>query len=175
MIVGCVIFFAFVGINKIKQENAIIVMGTQNKSIPALANKTSRIPILTPLQTPKPTFLITPPPTSTPIPIPTDISPTSEPLNAALLVSKYAQEYEIDEHILFTIGQCESGFNATSANDPYGGIYQFHYSTWASIRNLMGLDPNPDLRFNPEESIRTAAFKIAKDGTSAWPACSKSL
>jgi hypothetical protein len=35
----------------------------------------------------------------------------------------------------------------------------------------MGLDSNPDLRFNADESIKTAAFKIAHGGIGAWPNC----
>jgi hypothetical protein len=37
----------------------------------------------------------------------------------------------------------------------------------------MNLDPNPELRFNPEEAIKTAAFKISTVGFSPWPNCGK--
>ena len=153
LVVGLAILFAAVGINKSRQGDFAMVMGVQDKS------------------TPTPTLAPTSTPTPTPTPTPT-IMPIPEPYDAISLVLKYAGEYGVDDNILFTIGQCESGFNTTSVNGPYGGIYQFHYLTWASIRNLMGLDPNSELRFNPEESIRTAAFKVSKDGAGAWPACS---
>jgi hypothetical protein len=35
----------------------------------------------------------------------------------------------------------------------------------------MGLNPDPELRFNAEEAIKTTAYKISRDGTGAWPVC----
>jgi len=187
MVVGFVIFFTSVKISETKQKDSVMATGIQDESMLALAKEVvdqtptptpTTTPIATPSLTPMPTQIPKSTPVITPTTAPTTIPtviPTFQPFNAISLVSKYAQEYGVDEHVLFTIGQCESGFNATSTNGPYGGIYQFHYLTWATIRNSMGLDPNPDLRFNPEESIRTAAFKIARNGTGAWPACSSGL
>ena len=181
MIIGFVIFFTFVGIGEKRQKDAVTVMGIQDEVTPTPVNEVETptpsktptdTPSPTPIPTPKPTPILTPTPSPTPTP---SALPTSQPYDAISLVSKYAQEYGVDDHVLFTIGQCESGFNPTSVNGPYGGVYQFHYSSWASIRNSMGLDPDPDLRFNPEESIKTAAFKIARDGVEAWPACSGRL
>jgi len=37
----------------------------------------------------------------------------------------------------------------------------------------MGLDDDPNIRYNPEESIKTAAFKLSVNGTGIWPNCSK--
>ena len=37
----------------------------------------------------------------------------------------------------------------------------------------MNMDPNPELRFHPEEAIRTAAFKISTAGLAPWPNCGK--
>jgi hypothetical protein len=91
------------------------------------------------------------------------------------IIKKYAQEYSLDEEMLLSISYCESGFNPNAVNGDYAGIYQFASSTWQSNRIAMGLDANPDLRFNAEESARTAAFKMQRDGFSAWPVCSKSL
>ena len=180
--IGFVLFFAFVGINEKRQNDAVTVMGIQDEATPSPQQESTPTPTptATPTEkpTPKPSLTPKPTPSLTPIPTPTptpSILPSAQPYDAISLVSKYAQEYGIDDHILFTIGQCESGFNPTSVNGPYGGIYQFHHSSWTSIRNSMGLDANPDLRFNPEESIKTAAFKMARDGTGAWPACSSRL
>lgn len=53
----------------------------------------------------------------------------------------------------------------------YVGMYQFAAQTWQSTRTAMGLDPNPELRMNAEESIKTAAYKIANGGIQAWPNC----
>jgi hypothetical protein len=35
----------------------------------------------------------------------------------------------------------------------------------------MELDPNPDLRYNAEESIKTAAYLISIGKTYLWPNC----
>lgn len=90
------------------------------------------------------------------------------------LITKYAQQYGADPDIMSVIAKCESGFRAEalSPSGAYGGLYQFVSSTWVSNRKAMGLDPDPSLRFNGEEAIRTAAFKMGRDGYGAWPACS---
>lgn len=95
---------------------------------------------------------------------PSDIDP---------LFEKYAAEYGISSTTLKIIAKCESGFNpgAQSKNGLYGGLFQFSASTWKSTRKAMGLDENPDLRFNAEEAIKTTSFKIANGGIGAWPHC----
>jgi len=85
----------------------------------------------------------------------------------------YGAQYGIDPKVLEKIAFCESGYNPQAVNGPYGGMFQFHASTWASNRNAMGLDPNPALRFNGEESVKTAAFKMSRDGVGAWPVCGR--
>lgn len=86
---------------------------------------------------------------------------------------KYADLYGLDENLLKKIAGCESGFNPGSNSGLYGGMFQFAQDTWISTRNAMGVDSNPDLRFNGEEAIKTAAFKIAHGGKDSWPVCSK--
>jgi hypothetical protein len=112
-------------------------------------------------------------PTSTPTQTPTSAPTATYQLsfNATELVNKYAAIYAIEPAILFKIGQCESHFNTNSISGPYAGIYQFHYNTWQSVRVRMNENPDPALRTNPDESIKTAAFKISKDGTGAWANC----
>ena len=89
------------------------------------------------------------------------------------LFTKYGSEYGVDEQLLEKIAHCESGFNPQAVNGPYGGMYQFLVSTWISNRKAMGLDPDPSLRFDAEEAIKTTAYKISKDGTNAWPVCGR--
>lgn len=91
------------------------------------------------------------------------------------LFQKYGTEYGVSWEKLKAIAKCESNFNAAviSKNGLYGGMYQYVASTWSGTRKQMGLDPNPDLRFNAEEAIRTTAFKIANGGIGAWPVCGK--
>lgn len=108
---------------------------------------------------------------SVPKPIPVQYAA----VNAHELIYKYASQYGANPQVMVTIAQCESGMRgeALSPSGVYGGMYQFNVSTWMSNRRAMNLDPNPSLRFNPEEAIKTAAFKMGRDGYGAWPACSK--
>ncbi|HSA84304.1 MAG TPA: transglycosylase family protein, partial [Patescibacteria group bacterium] len=135
--------------------------------------------------TPTPTNTPTPTPTETPTPTPTAIptdTPTPTPIHEQApqpngtdldrWFDQYASQYAIDRTLLHDIAACESGFN-TNANfkDMYVGMYQFGEQTWISTRTAMGADPNPALRTNAEESIKTAAFKISQGGAGAWPNC----
>lgn len=123
--------------------------------------------------TPTPTFVPTQTPTPTPIlPTPTRVTASAGEIDSYF--EKYSREYSVDISLLRKIAVCESGYNTNSKSKyGYAGMFQFSESAWRGIRNRMGLDTNPDLRFNPEESIKAAAYKISKDGTGAWPACSK--
>jgi hypothetical protein len=84
---------------------------------------------------------------------------------------RYGNQFNVPVPTLKTIAFCESRYNpnSVSKNHTYGGMYQFSSSTWASTRNAMGLDPDPALRFDAEQAIMTAAFKIASGGIRAWP------
>lgn len=140
-------------------------------------------PTLTPTTTPTPTNTPTPTPTNTPTPTPTETpTPTPTPTippavqpngtDLDLWFTKYADEYHIDRALLHKIADCESHFN-TNANyaNLYLGMYQFSESSWVNTRMQMNLDPNPNLRTNAEEAIKTAAFKISINGQNAWPSC----
>lgn len=129
-----------------------------------------------PQATPTPTTAPTVLPTATPTPT---AAPTPQPTIAVVtdletFFSEYSNQYHVDEELLKKIARCESGFNATSNNsDMYLGMFQFSAGTWSGARTRMGLDPNPDLRTNPEEAIKTAAYVISTRGAGAWPVCSK--
>jgi len=98
--------------------------------------------------------------------------PEPAPAELYSMVSQYAAKYGARVDIMLPIMQCESGFNPSAVNGSFGGLFQFLSSTWISNRNAMGENPDPSLRFNAEESIKTAAFKMGRDGYGAWPACS---
>lgn len=87
------------------------------------------------------------------------------------LFEKYSSEYKVDKNLLKRIADCESEFNPQAINGSYGGLYQFTTSTWAVTRKSMGMSEDEKERFNAEEAIRTAAFKISRGGLSAWPNC----
>lgn len=115
-----------------------------------------------------PEITITPAPETPVIKAETILTSEHDPL-----FDKYAAEYNLDKNIMKHIAKCESGFRPEAVNGPYGGMFQFISSTWVSNRRAMGADQNPDLRFNAEEAIKTAAFKMSRDGFGAWPACSR--
>lgn len=108
-----------------------------------------------------------PAPTDTPLPKPT--IPVAADLD--IFFAKYASEYNVDKEDLIRIAKCEAGFNSQADTGLYAGMFQFASQTWISNRTAMGLDPNPDLRKNAEESIRTAAFMINRGNRGAWPNC----
>lgn len=108
-------------------------------------------------------------PTTTP-------QPQAVPTEVLALIDKYSAEYGVDRNAMIVIAKCESGFDpAALGSGIYGGLYQFITGTWVSNRNAMGLDPNPDLRFNAEEAVKTAAFKMSRDGFGAWPVCGRKV
>ncbi len=128
---------------------------------------------LTPTLTPTPTPSATPIPTHTPSPTPTSL-PTPIPISSSEFdnwFNTYSAQYHIDRNTLFLIAVCESNLNTSATNGDYKGIFQFSTGTWISTRRAMGMDQNPDTRLNPEESIRTAAYKIANGGSGAWKNC----
>ncbi len=136
----------------------------------------SPLPSVTPSPTPKPTATPTPLPTATPTPIPTATpTPTPTPIitssDLEVLFQKYADIYHVDRELLKRIAACESGFNSNANFLDYLGMFQFSSQSWIATRQGMQEDSNPDLRKNAEESIKTAAFKIANGGQNAWPNC----
>ncbi len=103
------------------------------------------------------------------------IKPIEQPaLPISELIDRYGGQYGVDPNLLHKIAACESGHNPNAVNGPYAGMYQYLASTWSSNRRAMGEDPDPNLRFNAEEAIKTTAFKISRDGTGAWPVCGRS-
>lgn len=132
-------------------------------------------PTITPSPTVTPSPTHTPTPTNTPTPTATP-TPTSTPTPMPSTqyedyFNQYSVQYDVDKDILKKIAYCESGMGTGAANGEYGGMFQFSIDTWKDTRNAMGADPNPDLRFGAKESIETAAFKIANNGSGAWKGC----
>lgn len=126
-------------------------------------------PTPSPTPSPKPTH--TPTPTVSPSPTPIPYTYTREQMDEWF--TKYANHYSVDRSKLWNIAVCETGLRPNAVNWIYGGLFQFSPNTWESNRKLMGLDTNADLRFNPEEAIRTGAFVLSTRGSGAWPSCAK--
>lgn len=125
----------------------------------------------TPTTTPSPT--LTPTPTITLTPSPTPIPIIIAPKELDDLFVKYGNEYSVDKELLKRIANCESTLNINATAGDYAGLFQFSKQTWINTRLIMGADANIDLRFNAEESIKTAAFLISRGKTGIWPNCSK--
>lgn len=90
------------------------------------------------------------------------------------LFEKYGEAYGVSAQKLKAIAFCESGFNTNARGSGiYGGMYQYLDSTWASTRRAMGMSEDQELKYDPEEAIRTTAWKIAAGGIGAWPVCGK--
>jgi soluble lytic murein transglycosylase-like protein len=128
-----------------------------------------------PTPTTQATATPTPSPTLQPIATPT-MQPTPQPIASGntdleTLFDQYSGAYNISKDQLKKIAQCESGFNPNADSGTYAGMFQFSATTWASTRGQMGLDPNPDLRKNTEESIKTTAYMLSQGRETAWPNC----
>ena len=132
-------------------------------------------PTATPTVLPSPTLPPTLTPTKKPLPTktptPTPFHVTAEQLDTWF--TTYSNHYSIERAKLWRMAVCESNLKPTARNGDYGGLYQFSTNTWIATRRAMNLDSNPTIRFNPEEAIKTAAFKISTTGLSAWPNCNK--
>ncbi len=132
-------------------------------------------PSLVPSPTPK--LVVSPSPSPSPSLIPTITpSPTAtpdvySPASMTPIFAKYAAQYNVDQNEMERIANCESHFNPNAVNGIYAGMFQYSASRWVSERSQMGLDTSSNLRSDIEESIKTAAFTISKDGTSPWPNC----
>jgi hypothetical protein len=152
-----------------------------NSSPQVLATVVEASPTPDPSSSPSPTATPdtkpTPAPIATPSPIPKlAVTPAPSPLRAAAgemdtWFNEFAASESVSVELLRKIAVCESGYNQFSRNGIYGGMFQFSSSTWQSTRRAMNVDPNPDLRFDAREAIRSAAFRLATLGSAAWPNC----
>lgn len=158
---------------------ALVPMSVWVLRVHAQSGKPIRVIFTTPTPTPKPTATPTPTPIPTPTNAPTPTpkptaTPTPVPVSIGdinTLIDTYAGQYAVAADTLKHIAMCESGYNPVAVNGPYGGLFQFSSSTWVTYRNMMGKDTNPDLRFNAEESIQTAAFVFSLKSDKSWPTC----
>lgn len=111
-------------------------------------------------------------PSSTRIPtIVLTTKPTVKAFSLDELFAKYGAQYHVDPGVLKKIAGCESGYDAGQITGDYAGLFQFASFAWIEARGRMGLPADQSLRFNAEESIRTAAFEINYKGTSGWSDC----
>lgn len=149
----------------IRRQNNSKIEGIAVTPKVTIPSPTLDIIVITETPIPTPTKKPTPTPTITPTPIPAG--------SLEEWFNKYASKESIDRERLKRIAICESGLNPNARIMDYGGLFQFSTSSWISTRTNMNLAADPNLRFNPEEAIKTAAFKVATEGIHAWPNCNK--
>jgi len=157
----------------LKDKNKLQILGSSIEINPTSAPVTpTEVQVPTTLPTPEPTVEPTLVPTGIITPVPT-VNPqpnfTSEQING--FIERFASQYGVDPNVLRHVAVCESGFNQSSINGPYAGLYQFSKNSWNNNRLLMGENADPDLRFNAEESVQTAAYIISIGKQSMWPNC----
>lgn len=126
---------------------------------------------LTPTPTPLPTLTPTPSPGQKPSGSETVPQPKFSQEEIHGFIENFAAQYGVDPNVLRHIAVCESGLRANAVNGPYVGLFQFGSSSWINNRRLMGEDLNLDLRFNAEESVKTAAFIASRGIKNIWPNC----
>lgn len=160
-----VLVISLIMLGNIRKQNNAKVEGMAVTATEAVPSPTLDIIVIT--ETPIPTPTVKPTPTRT-------ITPTPIPVGALEdWFNRYASKESIDRERLKRIAVCESGLNPNARFLDYGGLFQFSTGSWISTRTNMNLTTDPNLRFNPEEAIKTAAFKVATEGIHAWPNCNK--
>ena len=165
------ILIGFIIVVLVIQHNTNILSAQTRAPLESIIGNSVILDFNTPTPSPTPSPSSTPSPTPSPSPKPTPYPVTQQQLEDWF--TNYANHYSVDRSLLWQIAACETKFRPNATNWIYGGMFQFSPNTWRANRMLMGLDPNPDLRFNPEEAIRTAAFLLSTRGPGAWPNCSK--
>ncbi len=162
-----VVFGELVVIRIIREDAADSkVLSLQATSIPIPTMTPSPTP--TEIPTPVPTKSPTPKPTKTPTPIP---QPTFSSQEINGLIDRFAAQYGVSSDVLRYIALCESGFDQMASNAGYAGLYQFGVTAWKNLRKEFGEDVNPDLRYNAEEAVQTAAYAVSENKGGIWPNC----
>lgn len=153
-----------------KAETEVLSQAVEATPTPTPTPTPSPSPTPTEKPTPKPTKKPTPTPTPSPSPTPKPLPPvSSEEING--FIERFAAQYGVDPNVLRHIAVCESGFNPLAYNVGYAGLYQFEPITWAKFRRPIGEETNPDLRFNAEEAVQTAAYALSVGRGDIWPNC----
>jgi hypothetical protein len=156
----------FPDVSIFKSETFIVIKSSPTP-IPTLQKQLLVRKIVTPTPT---TVLITDiRPIISPTIIQNDSSSSNIPYSEHF--QTYSEKFNVDKQLLIRIAKCESGFRHDAVNGPYLGMFQYLSSTWVSARKEMGENSDESLRTNPEEAIKTTAWKIAHGGISAWPVC----
>jgi soluble lytic murein transglycosylase-like protein len=163
----------------------IVALVVMKKSKPEVLSQSVAATLFpTPAQTPELSLVeisSTPPSSPSPAPTPTPVAVNTvapapvQPLFTSQeiygFIERFSAQYGVDPNVIRHIAVCESGFNPAAHNLDYAGLFQFGPSAWKNWRVKMGEDVAPELRFNAEEAVQTAAFAFKEGGKSLWPNC----
>jgi len=132
------------------------------------------LPTVSVVPSASPSASLTPSPTASPTATPTPSVVPENPFASEEIqgfFEEYSNKYGVDIHYLRHVAVCESGFNPLATYHIYAGLFQFDPATWKSFREIMNEDPDPDLRFNAKEAVKTAAYLFSIGKSSLWPNC----
>ena len=168
VILGVLTFFVGIGLGYFGMhffvKNIFLKGKVLSQQTPILTSTLSPTPV------PSPTNILTPTPTLAPTPTPLFVQKFT-PQEIHGFIERFSAQYNVDPNILRHIAICESGFNPSAVNFSYAGLYQFASVTWKKYRLEMGEETNPNLRFNAEEAVQTAAFVLSTNRAYIWPSC----
>lgn len=99
-----------------------------------------------------------------------EVTPLTEKEEILYYIDFYASEYKIDENLLSNIIRCESRFdpNAKNKSSSAEGLAQWVSMSWVSARTQMKESTDLRLRTNIQEAVKTTAFYISRNSTTAW-------
>ena len=81
-------------------------------------------------------------------------------------LKEYSDKYGLDIDNLRHVVVCESGFDPLATNSVYAGLFQFDERTWITYREMTNEDPDPKLRFDAKEAVKTGSYLISIGKTS---------
>ena len=169
LLVGLFILLIFLAIfyARKRQEKVLGLVSPVVDITPTLSVSAQVIATVSAVATPSSTIehIIKDKPGPTPKPTPEKAETVYE------LIERFATQYGVDPNVLRHITLCESGFKSNAVNREYVGLFQFGVITWENIREEMGEDSNPSLRFSAEEAVQTAAYAVSKGKGKIWPNC----
>jgi len=87
-----------------------------------------------------------------------------------LAILAIARQYDVSEQYMECIIYHESAGDPAAVGDEGEaiGLLQWHEDSWRFVREKMGEDPSPELRWNPIESAKTAAYAMRQLGLWHW-------
>ena len=86
---------------------------------------------------------------------------TEEELDA--MMKRFEGQFALEKDVLKNIAKCVSDYNPNLFDDSRIGLFQFQEPTWIELREKLGEETDPNLRFFAEEATQTAGYVLAND------------